>query len=70
MQSPVPAFSGSLRALSNVLSKAEAHCEAKNIDPDALLTARLYPDMTPASFTSASTLSNPSEVFRAIGGAA
>ena len=45
MQSPVPAFSRSLKALSKVLAKAEAHCEANNIDPDALLTARLFPDM-------------------------
>ncbi len=34
-----------LGALSKVLTKAEAHCEAKKIDPAAILTARLFPDM-------------------------
>ncbi|MCF1707373.1 DUF1993 domain-containing protein [Tabrizicola sp. J26] len=34
-----------LVALSNILAKAEAHCEAKKIDPQALLRFRLYPDM-------------------------
>jgi uncharacterized protein len=34
-----------LGALSKVLTKAEAHCEAKKIDPSAILTARLFPDM-------------------------
>jgi hypothetical protein len=34
-----------LKALSDVLNKAEAHATAKNIDPNALLQARLYPDM-------------------------
>ncbi len=36
-----------LNALSTILKKAEAHCEAKKIDPNALLQARLYPDMFP-----------------------
>jgi uncharacterized protein len=43
----VPTFLQTLKALSAVLSKAEAHCEAKKIAPDALLTARLFPDMYP-----------------------
>ena len=29
------------------MSKAAAHCQPKNIQPDVLLTARLYPDMLP-----------------------
>jgi len=45
MQSPVPAYTHSLRSLSAILRKAEAHCENLNIDPNALLTARLFPDM-------------------------
>lgn len=45
MQSPVPALSHSLTALSSILIKAEAHCEAHKIDPDILLRARLFPDM-------------------------
>jgi hypothetical protein len=36
-----------LAALSGILAKAEAHCEAKGIKPEALLTFRLYPDMFP-----------------------
>jgi uncharacterized protein len=38
-------FDTMLTGLSNVLRKAAAHCEAKKIDPEALLSARLYPDM-------------------------
>jgi hypothetical protein len=38
-------FGHFLGAMSRVLKKAEAHCEAKKIDPNALLQARLYPDM-------------------------
>ncbi len=34
-----------LKGLSAILKKAEAHCEAKKIEPDALLKARLFPDM-------------------------
>lgn len=34
-----------LKGLSAILKKAEAHCEARKIDPDALLKARLFPDM-------------------------
>ncbi|HEX4509554.1 MAG TPA: DUF1993 domain-containing protein [Burkholderiaceae bacterium] len=36
-----------LGSLSHVLKKAEAHCEARKIDPSVLLAARLYPDMLP-----------------------
>ena len=43
----VPPFRSILKNLSAVLAKAEAHCEAKKIDPNAFLTARLYPDMLP-----------------------
>lgn len=43
----VPVFKQMLNALSDVLNKAEAHATAKNIDPNALLQARLYPDMFP-----------------------
>lgn len=43
----VPTFLQTLKGLSGVLSKAEAHCEAKKIQPEALLTARLFPDMFP-----------------------
>ena len=45
----VPAFLQILGSLSGLLSKAEAHCKAKNIQPEVLLGARLYPDMLPLS---------------------
>jgi hypothetical protein len=43
----VPAFLQILGALSSILGKAEAHCQAKGIQPEVLLSARLYPDMFP-----------------------
>jgi uncharacterized protein len=43
----VPVFNQMLSALSDVLSKAEVHAGEKNIDPNALLQARLFPDMFP-----------------------
>jgi hypothetical protein len=43
----VPVLKQMLSALSDVLKKAEAHATAKNIDPQVLLSARLYPDMFP-----------------------
>jgi hypothetical protein len=45
----VPAFLQTLGGLQGILSKAEAHCEAKKIAPEVLLGARLYPDMLPLS---------------------
>jgi hypothetical protein len=45
MRSPVPDLIHGLRCLSSILSKAESHCANRKIDPDALLKARLYPDM-------------------------
>ncbi len=41
----VPVFQHMLGALSAILDKAEAHATQKNIQPEALLQARLYPDM-------------------------
>jgi hypothetical protein len=41
----VPRFPKHLEALDAILDKAAAYAEAKKIDPNALLTARLYPDM-------------------------
>ena len=43
----VPIFVQFLTALGAVLDKAAAHCEAKKINPQALLGARLFPDMFP-----------------------
>ena len=43
----VPVLLQMLRALSDVLKKAEDHATEKKIDPNALLQARLFPDMFP-----------------------
>ena len=43
----VPVFQQMLGSLGDVLAKAQAHAAAKNIDPAALLQARLFPDMFP-----------------------
>ena len=43
----VPAFLQILGSLSGILTKAESHCKAKNIPPEVLLGARLFPDMLP-----------------------
>ena len=43
----VPAFLQILGSLEAILGKAEAHCQANNIQPEVLLSARLYPDMFP-----------------------
>jgi hypothetical protein len=48
-EASVPAFLQILGSLTGILTKAEAHCKAKNIQPEALLGARLYPDMLPFS---------------------
>jgi hypothetical protein len=41
----VPVFKQMLNSLDAILSKAEAHAAERGIEPDALLQARLYPDM-------------------------
>jgi hypothetical protein len=46
-QASAPRFTNSLKNLSDILDKAQAHCEAKKIDPAVLLASRLYPDMFP-----------------------
>jgi len=43
----VPVFTQMLSALDAILGKAEAHTSARKIEPDALLQARLSPDMFP-----------------------
>lgn len=45
--SSIPVFKQMLGGLKTVLGKAEAHATEKKIDPNALLQARLYPDMFP-----------------------
>ena len=46
-QASIPVFTQILGGLKTVLSKAEAHVAEKKIDPNALLQARLFPDMFP-----------------------
>jgi uncharacterized protein len=41
----IPVFKQMLGGLKTVLGKAEAHVADKKIDPNALLQARLFPDM-------------------------
>jgi hypothetical protein len=41
----VPSFRKHLEALDAILDKAVAYAEARKIEPEALLMARLYPDM-------------------------
>ena len=41
----IPVFKQMLGGLQDVLHKAEAHATDKKIDPNALLQARLFPDM-------------------------
>lgn len=41
----IPVFKQMLGGLQEVLRKAEAHATDKKIDPNALLQARLFPDM-------------------------
>ena len=45
----VPTFTRALKNLIHVLEKGASHCEAKKIDPQVLVTARLFPDMFPLS---------------------
>jgi len=46
-QVSVPRFVNILTNLSAILDKAQAHVNAKKIDPSALTTFRLFPDMFP-----------------------
>jgi hypothetical protein len=46
-QASAPRFVNTLNNLSAILDKAQAHAEAKKIDPAALTNFRLYPDMFP-----------------------
>ena len=46
-QASAPRFANTLRNLSAILDKAQAHAEAKKIDPLVLTQVRLFPDMFP-----------------------
>jgi hypothetical protein len=44
-QASIPVMLQMLGGLSGICDKASAHCTEKKIDPSALLTARLFPNM-------------------------
>ena len=44
-QASAPRFVNTLKNLSAILDKAQAHAEARKIDPLVLTSSRLYPDM-------------------------
>lgn len=46
-QASIPRFVNILGNLSAILDKAEAHAVARKLDPTALTSFRLYPDMLP-----------------------
>ncbi|MCP3459939.1 MULTISPECIES: DUF1993 family protein [unclassified Bradyrhizobium] len=45
----VPAYLQMLNSLTGLLTKAEAHCAARKIEPSVLIGSRLFPDMLPFS---------------------
>ena len=46
-QATIPYLLRTLGALSKILDKAAAHCEARKIEPSVLINYRLAPDMFP-----------------------
>ena len=46
-QASVPRFVNILNNLSHILDKAQAHVDARKIDPASLTAYRLFPDMLP-----------------------
>lgn len=46
-QASIPVFAKTLSNLRSILAKAEAHAQERKIEPQALLQARLFPDMFP-----------------------
>lgn len=45
----IPVFIRQLASLSAILKKAEAHAEARKVEPSVFINARLAPDMFPLS---------------------
>ena len=46
-QASVPRFVNILGNLSSILDKAQAHVDARKLDPDTFVNYRLFPDMLP-----------------------
>jgi hypothetical protein len=49
-QLAIPPVIRALENLRHLLSRGAAHCEARKIDPAALIQYRLFPDMRPLTF--------------------
>ena len=49
-QLAIPPIVRALENLRHLLSKGAAHCEARKIEPAALIHFRLFPDMRPLTF--------------------
>ncbi len=64
----VPIFIQHLTALSNILDKAAAYAEQKKVDPSALLSMRLYPDMYPMGRQVQEACRHPSRVCSMLAG--
>lgn len=64
----VPVFTQILGAMSGVLGRAAAHCEARKIDPAALLNDRLFPDMFPMYRQVQLAVRHATEVAAKLGG--
>ena len=46
-QASAPRFANTLKNLSAILDKAQAHADAKKLEPKVFASARLFPDMFP-----------------------
>lgn len=46
----VPTFLQTVKAMGGVLDIAAGHCRERGVDPDVLVTARLFDDMAPLHF--------------------
>jgi uncharacterized protein len=46
----IPSYLQQLAALEGVIGKAEAHCAAQGVTPEAIIQARLAPDMLPFAY--------------------
>lgn len=57
-----------LGSLDVFIDKADAHCTARKIDPDALLLARLFPDMYHFTRQVQATTDQARNIVRLVGG--
>jgi hypothetical protein len=62
----IPLLKQTLSAAPGLLDNATAFCEAKKVDPDVLLKARLYPDMHPFQWQVGSILLHSEGALKAV----